>query len=305
MIRKLLFSVLSLALVFGFVACSVEKTSMVTGAYTSNPFMNPVEISAPAGDELSFLLISDEHIGKTSGGASHSLANLYNFMDEQEFPFAVSLGDLTDDGKVTDAVNSFINNMEDRTTNNVFLQCVGNHDRHFYGASYATMLENSHRSMCRYVCGDLSMYVLDNSTRTFTEKQFVWLEEALKADTSRYKIFFAHENLCAGTNVSHSQVMTGFADVSELNKLFSLMDEYKVGLLFTGHSHHGNEIYDSPDGNFHEYNICCFVKTSNVFEPGDIWYKVTVNRTNGKTVVEGYNGTTLTISTKAEFVLPC
>ena len=301
--KRILLSVLVLALTL--VSCSVEKTSMVTGAYSSNPFLNPKELlSAPDGDELSFLIVTDEHIGRTSAGASHNTANLYAFMDEQEFPFAVSLGDLTDDGKMTDAVRSFINNLKDRTTNKAFLQCVGNHDRHTYGSSYATQLENAHESMCRYVCGDLSLYVLDNSTRTFTEKQFAWLEEALKADTSKYKIFFAHENLCAGTNVSHTQVMIGFADVSEINKLFSLMDEYKVGLLFTGHTHHGNEIYNSPNGNYAEYNICAFVKTNSILEPGDKWYRVTVNMTNGKTTVEGFNGTTLNVDTKEYFVLP-
>jgi predicted phosphodiesterase len=299
--RRALFA--SLILVLALVSCNIEKTSMVTGAYSSNPFLTPVEvIPEPAGEEVSFLLISDEHIGRTSGGATHNLTNLYAFMDEEEFPFAVSLGDLTDDGRITDAVSSFINNIEDRT--GCFLQCVGNHDRHTYGSNYATRLENSHLSMCRYVCGDLSMYVLDNSTRTFTEKQFEWLEEALKADTSKYKIFFAHENLCAGTNLSNTQVMIGFADVAELNKMFSLMEKYKVGLLFTGHSHSGNEVCNSPQGNYAEYNICSFVKTTNFFEPGDRWYKVTVNLTNGKTTVKGYNGTTQQVETNKVFNLP-
>ena len=301
--KKFLISAL-LILSLVLVSCSVEKTSMVTGAYKSNPFMVAREIPAPEGDEVSFLLVSDEHIGRTSGGARHNLANLYSFMDEQKFPFAVSLGDLTDDGKVTDAVTSFINNVQTRTTNNTFLQCVGNHDRHTYGSSYATQLESSHMSMCRYVCGDLSMYVLDNSTRTFTERQFMWLEEALKADTSKYKIFFAHENLCAGTNLSNTQVMIGFADVSEINKLFSLMDKYKVGLLLTGHSHSGNEVYDSPDGNYAEYNVCSFVKTDNFFERGDKWYKVTVDFKTGKTVVDGYNASTMKVYTRKEFILP-
>ena len=299
----LCYLILSLVLVSAFVSCSIEKTSMVTGAYKENPFLTPRVIPSTGG-EVSFLLISDEHIGKTTSGASHSLTNLYAYMDEQAFPFAVSLGDLSDDGKLTDAVTSFISNMTNRTTNKIFLQCVGNHDRHEYGSSYASQLENAHMSMCRYVCGDLSMYVLDNSTRTFTEKQFAWLEEALKADTSRYKIFFAHENICAGTDLSHTQVMIGFADVSEMNYLFGLMDEYKVGLLFTGHTHKGDIVYDSPDGNYAEYNICSFVKTNSILEPGDNWYRVTVNMSNGKTVVECYNGTTLKIDTTREFVLP-
>jgi len=287
-----------------FVSCSVERTTMVTGTYTSNPFLNAKEISAPAGDSLSFVLVTDEHIGRTKDGASHNLANLYAFMEARAFPFAVSLGDLSDDGSRNDAVFSFVNNVKGRTGQEVLIQCVGNHDRHTYSNSYASLLEENRESICRYVCNDLSMYVLDNSTRTFTKSQLLWLEEALKADTSKYKIFFAHENLCAGTNLSNTQVMIGFADVSEINKIFSLMDKYKVGLLFTGHSHSGNEVYDSPHGNYAEYNICSFVKTTSVFEPGDMWYTVTVDFSNGKVRVEGYNGTSCQVVNVREFVLP-
>lgn len=300
--RKTLF--LLLIFILCLVSCSVEKTYMVTGPYKSNPFLNAKEVIDVSGEEVSFLLISDEHIGRTSAGATHNLANLYSFMDVQAFPFAVSLGDLSDDGRYTDAVKTFISNIQTRTTKNVFMQCIGNHDRHTYGASYASHLEDQNLSMSRYICGNLSMYVLDNSTRTFTERQFQWLEEALKADTCKYKIFFAHENLCAGANLSNTQVMIGFADVSEMNKFFSLMDKYKVGLLFTGHSHSGNQVFESPAGNYAEYNICSFVKTTSFLEPGDMWYKVTVNRSNGKVTVYGYDGTSVQAKSVKEFMLP-
>ena len=286
------------------VSFSIENNTAVTGTYNANPFLEATAIPSPAGDSLSFLLLSDEHIGQSSGGATHSLTNLYSFMEAGNFLFAVSLGDLSDDGSRSQKVFDFVANVRSRTTENVLIQCVGNHDRHAQSASYADLLESQHLSMHRYVCGDLSMYVLDNSMRTFTRQQFAWLEEALKADTSKYKIFFAHENICAGTNLSNTQFMVGFADVSEMNHLFSLMDTYKVGLVLTGHSHSGNEVYDSPTGNYAEYNICCFVKTTNIFGPGDMWYTVEVNMTGGKVTVRGYNGTTMQQVDAKAFVLP-
>jgi len=284
--------------------CNIERDGTVTDSYSSNPFLDAKVIPAPAGDSLKFLLLSDEHIGRTNNGATHNLANLYAFMEAGGFPFAVSLGDLSDDGRRTQEVYDFISGVKGRTTENLFIQCVGNHDRHAESSSYADLLEEQHVSMCRYVCGNLSMYVLDNSMRTFTKQQFTWLEEALKADTSKYKMFFAHENICAGTNLSNTQVMAGFADVSEMNHLFSLMDKYKVGLILTGHTHSGNEVYDSPSGNYAEYNVCSFVKTTSIFEPGDMWYTLEVDMTNGKVVVRGYNGTSVEhVDTKA-FILP-
>lgn len=298
------FPILLLLLSLLLTCCSIEKDGTVTDAYSSNPFLDAKVIPAPAGDSLSFLLLSDEHIGRTSGGATHNLTNLYSFMDAEGFPFAVSLGDLSDDGRRTQEVFDFVADVSSRTTYNLFIQCVGNHDRHAGTSSYADLLEEEHLSMCRYVCGNLSMYVLDNSMRTFTKKQFAWLEESLKADTSKYKIFLAHENICAGTNLSNTQVMIGFADVSEMNHLFGLMDKYKVGLILTGHSHSGNAVYDSPSGNYAEYNVCSFVKTTNFFEPGDIWYTVEVNMTDGKVVVRGYNGTTKQLVNTKAFILP-
>ena len=296
----LLFLVISLL----SVSCSIEKNTAVTGAYRTNPFLEATVIPCSGEDSLSFLLLSDEHIGQTTGGATHNLANLYAFMEAGSFPFAVSLGDLSDDGSRTPGVFDFVANVRGRTTGNVLVQCVGNHDRHAQSSSYAELLETEHLSMHRYVCGNLSMYVLDNSMRTFTKQQFAWLEEALRADTSKYKIFFAHENICAGTNLSNTQIMVGFADVSEMNRLFSLMERYKVGLLLTGHSHSGNEVYDSPSGNYAEYNICSFVKTTNIFAPGDMWYTVEVNLSDGKAVVRSYNGTSMQKVDTKTFILP-
>ena len=284
------------------VSCILNQES-ISGVYKSNPFLEATDLGS--SDTLTFPVLTDVHILRENRGQgiSHPFEQFFDFCEGKTYPFAVSLGDLSDDGSRSDKVFEFIESLKGVTTGDYVIEVVGNHDRQST-PSYASVLEERKVSMHRYTYGCLSIYALDDSTRTFTSKQLDWLEQALKADTSRYKLFLAHENVCAGGNTTNTLFMSGLADVSEMNRFFSIMETYSVGLLLTGHTHSGNHLYRGTGDKFAELNLASFVATTSRFEPGGYWYEVSINLTNGSVIVDGYNYKTQGKAASWSFVLP-
>ncbi len=300
MIKKIFLSLFLLA----FITSCLLSPNDITNAYTSNPFDKPVLIPNE-NENINFILFTDVHINreKFEKNITHYYDSIYSDLSNNSYDFAVSLGDLSDNGEQSEEVFHFVKTITEKTKYKLMIQCVGNHDRKGSN-SYATLLEKDQKTMCRYRCGNLSIYVLDNSTKTFTNKQFMWLEEALEKDDSKYKIFLAHENIAAGTNFSNTLVMSGFSDIHEMNKLFSLMDKYNVGLIFTGHTHSGNVIYTSPNRKYSEFNCISFVSTLNIFESGGYCYDVQINQTDGSVHINSYNAKNMEKKNTYIFSLP-
>lgn len=301
--------------------------------YEENPFLEAYELTSPAGsekvaeanrkkidaDEVSFIAITDVHIHreKDTSGIVRYDENFFSYAKSKNYDFMVNLGDLTDDGIYDSETESFIKKSIEATDNGWLLYCIGNHDRRIMdspmwkdGVLYTqdgdSLNLTGFASMARYTYGDiLSIYQLDNSMRTFGKQQLIWLEEALKIDKGKYKIFIVHEVATTGGAMDQSLFLFGLGDIDERNRLYRIMTEYDVGLVLSGHHHIGNIEYHMTD-TLGEMNLAAYHrrKTSPIeYESDGFWYDITLNAQNGTVEIDAYNAEDSTLYKRFTFKL--
>ena len=184
-----------------------------THGITDNPFLSPIDLSEPGivivsssesgvvtepygekrkVDDIIFPVVTDVHVGKS--GVRSNREAFYSFLDNGNYSFVISLGDMSDSGDYTkDGTVEFIRKCQ-LLANGHIITTVGNHDRfrhlndHFDSYFGALVPDGHSPRIGRYVYGPLSVYQLDNSARTYSEDQLRGLEEALKTDDSAVKI---------------------------------------------------------------------------------------------------------------------
>ena len=254
-------------------SCTVPGS--ITEGIVSNPFIKAIDLSAPGvlvtgvqngvlighpygterdPDRLLFPFVTDVHTDRKDSYVTEFKDEFIGFLKENDFPFVVCLGDLSDTGDYTeDGTWEFISNAGKHANGN-FIYTIGNHERHIHDAGfwddYSRILvpEGYSPRMARYEYGPLSIYKLDDSTRVYGKAQLEYLETALAEDDSPYKIFIAHINNTTGGYPDQSMIITGLADIAERNRIYRLMDQYGVSLLLTGHHHRGNIAYRLGEG---------------------------------------------------------
>lgn len=280
-----------------------------THGIADNPFLSPIDLTEPGVvivsssesglitepygekrdvDDIIFPVITDVHVGKS--GVRPNREAFYDFLDNGEYPFAISLGDMSDSGDYTkDGTVEFIRKCQ-LLANGHIITTVGNHDRfrhlndHFDSYFGALVPDGHSPRIGRYVYGPLSIYQLDNSARTYGEDQLRWLEEALKTDDSAVKIIVAHENHMSGGALDGALFMTGITDIWERNELLRLMTTYGVSLMLTGHYHDGG-LYRM--GAVSEYNLMTLTGKITPYRDGH-WYTVEVDLNDNEIRVTSY-----------------
>ena len=307
--------ILLLALSILFLSsCMVPESNF--NSFGSNPFLEPrVTVES---DSSSFVFFTDTHIGrdKKFKDVKYYHENFYEFLEEGNYAAVVSGGDMADDGAVTEELYSFLNNVRATSSgSSLYLETIGNHDRHQYDykaedmmsfwynsvfgsdlhSTYADKLEEGLGSYTtgRYLVktpeGDLSLYILDTSTRSFSRTQLVWLEEALEKDSSKYKILVSHTNIITGGEGDMSAIITGMGDEGEIARFLDIAHKGGVSLVLSGHHHKGNILYGG-EGGYAEFNGASYHGRDSVFESGAWWY--TVNFKGTYITIEGYDGAT-------------
>lgn len=239
---------------------------------TENPFIEAIDLSEPGvmvtgtdedglltvpygevreGGRLIFPVVTDVHAGKR--GVNDNQSAFYSFLEENDFPFVICLGDISNNGDYTeDGTVGFISGCLERANGN-FLYAIGNHDRFMHDARhfdrfFSALVPSGHNPRIgRYVFGPVSIYKLDNSIRAYGSVQLGWLEEALRQDTNPVKILVAHVNHMSGGTAGETLYMTGITDIYERNDLLRIMDENDVSLMLTGHHHDGGYYRISDD----------------------------------------------------------
>ena len=289
-------------------ACSLE---FGIGQLGKNPFEDPVDLSekweigypadgvlqmeraenaSPSGDAITFPFVTDVHLRRENehGNITHYHEEFKAFLHNGGFPFVVCLGDLMDNGsffqdtQATDYIREVGN-----LANGNFIYTVGNHDLHSESRKSFSRLwsdrygEGESATMKHFVYGDLSIYMLDNASRTFGADQLGYLESALKADTRPYRILIAHENVFTGGVFDQTLAIFG-AHMREANRLARIAAENGVSLILTGHHHKGDITYQMKG--FAEYNAAAAHRhdTFMDLESRGYWYTVEIDPDAGE-----------------------
>lgn len=223
-----------------------------------------IPISLTPGSLISIPLITDVHVGRSDSGVEElDYEAFLSFLEKGDYPFLINLGDLVDQGRLDNSEIIRFYSLVANKVNGNHIYVIGNHELHDESPErFDTLLSAMHPGketarMARYTFGPLSIYKLDNSLGAFGKEQLEYLEETLRKDESKYKIFIAHVNVATGRTGDHSFVITGMSDQREVHRIMRLMDEYGVSLLLTGHHHKGNIEYHYTES-AGEFNAASF-----------------------------------------------
>ncbi len=264
--------------------------------FTSNPFLKKTWISEDTitTDTISFSVTTDNHFDREN--CTWYNENYYSFLDSKDYPFAISLGDITDTGVFVDSALEFVEEVKKRTSDKFFTTCVGNHDRHSVDSRWDNGKEVEYETAGCYYYGKtengdplLAIYKLDNSYDCITNTEFEYFEEALKKETARYRMIIIHENVSTGNVIGPTLVLFGLSS-QETNRLYRIMTENNVGLILSGHNHIGNVEYHLSE-NLGELNMAAYHRKNNALlnmESPGYFYDFTLNTKTGCVVISGY-----------------
>ncbi len=264
--------------------------------FTSNPFLKKTWISEDTitTDTISFSVTTDNHFDREN--CTWYNENYYSFLDSKDYPFAISLGDITDTGVFVDSALEFVEEVKKRTSDKFFTTCVGNHDRHSVDSRWDNGKEVEYETAGCYYYGKtengdplLAIYKLDNSYDCITNTEFEYFEEALKKETARYRMIIIHENVATGNTLGPTLVLFGLSS-QETNRLYRIMTENNVGLILSGHNHIGNVEYHLSE-NLGELNMAAYHRKNNALlnmESPGYFYDFTLNTKTGCVVISGY-----------------
>lgn len=290
--RKFIF--LSLIALLCITSCSAPVFNPFL--FTTNPFLDNVTTISPgyiSSGKISFSVTTDNHFDRADSTWYNE--NYYSFLTSRKYPFALSLGDLTDTGVFTEEALKFVDNVEERTELGFFTTCVGNHDRHFVDSRWDGGDVVYETAGCYYYGTTedgnplLAIYKLDNSYDCITNTEFEYLEEALRKEKARYRIIIIHENVSTGNTLGPTLVLFGLSS-AETNRLYKIMSENGVGLILSGHNHIGNVEYHLSE-TLGELNLAAYHRKNNAFlnmESPGYFYDFTLDTETGEVVIKGY-----------------
>ena len=291
-------------------ACNLEdafyKTSLTNN---ENPFLTNVYTidATTTTNETEFAIVTDVHLGRELkyDGIKRYDDNFETFLSDYaktngDFVALLSLGDLVDEQEPVNAtVNSFIQRFS-KYCSNRFIEMIGNHDTHVVSSQE---WENSNpnlpgityyaKRMCTIKCGEISIYITNNSRRLFGAQQLQYLEEALKQDPNEIKIVLAHEVVMSGGAADQTLILFGDPDIYERSNFARIMEENNVALVLTGHTHKGDVTYKYKEKTY-EMNLCAYHAREMALdlESKGNWYTLSFDTANKKIVIKTYLAST-------------
>ncbi len=290
--RKILFVLLIAALMV--TSCSAPVFNPFQ--FTTNPFLKENWISEETimDKTVSFSVTTDNHFDRADSEWYNE--EYYSFLDSRKYPFAISLGDITDTGVMVENARSFAEEVKERTTLKFFTTCVGNHDRHTVSDVWDSGEDEMFTTAGRYYYGKtsdgrplLAIYKLDNSYDCITDREFEYFEEALKEETALYRMIIIHENVSTGNTLGPTLVLFGLSS-AETNRLYRIMSQNNVGLILSGHNHIGNVEYHFSE-TLGELNLAAYHKKKNAvlnMESPGYFYDFTLDTETGDVTISGY-----------------
>jgi 3',5'-cyclic AMP phosphodiesterase CpdA len=233
------------ALPLSAASCSVD----IFGLFASNDYDARLEdrdtfhllaeedraLSIPAGEEYSFVVLTDTHI---EDGNDQGLGGLIGVIDRDDAGtddrFVVITGDITQNGKRED-VECFINFVKE-LKNKKGIPCypvLGNHDIYFNNWRNWRDLIGSSCYRAGASMSGTTLFILDSANASFGFRQLDWLERELGKTNGRV-FLFTHANFFV-KDMGFAD-MQQFTDMRERARVVSLLAG-RADAVFSGHLH--------------------------------------------------------------------
>ena len=247
-------NLLSLVLVLLVVcsSCDLSMLQILDGEKASED-TNTFIISEEYENASSFtmLLTSDQHFNREDSGVYYEEDLFLHWVStyqsehpdtdrETHLTLMVSLGDITDNSKAEE-FQKFVLFKNKLAGQGIATYVVkGNHDIRPGTnciADWRTYV--GQYSYQAFAYKGVSFYLLNSAARTLGRIQMQELQEAVKLDDKRPKLFFSHVPLYG----KPFMLYTVMCDTQERDNLIHLMINNKVGLFLAGHHHQGDVLY--------------------------------------------------------------
>jgi predicted phosphodiesterase len=224
---------LSLAISVIFASCTRTEDDGVTSNGRFSQSMNwnnthPSKEVVVSSDDYSILSVGDSHTGGTK-----NLDTFLHIAKEKKASAIVMAGDLTTGSSSDYPV--FDHHLKTENSLPAFL-VAGNHDLHFEGWKefYSRFGSSTYTFTIKTpVASDLCI-CLETGGGTLGDKQLDWLTGLLKTMRPNYRrcIIFTHNNFFRTRHTDSTNPLT-----EEVSELMSLIAEYHVNMVVTGHDH--------------------------------------------------------------------
>lgn len=204
-------------------------------------FQTAVAPDAP----FSFIVLSDTQSNPINVARQAALAYA------QRPHFTLVTGDLVSKGTEKELWNNhFFRNMQELNTHVPLVPCLGNHDEDSpYYYNYFALPDPEYYYKLSY--GNLDVFILDSQRPLQKEsEQYLWLESALSASTSTWKIVALHKAAYSSDEDDYGdtkETRTMYGDI-RLRALSALYEQYHVDIAWCGHIHSYERTYPLIQG---------------------------------------------------------
>lgn len=245
-----------LLLLLLFSSCDLSGLQILEGQKASeerNTFIIDEPVVIPSS--FSLLLTTDQHFIRKDSGVYYETEAFFIWVEEYQnehttsdsdlqLTHMISMGDITENSQVEEFLlfADFAHRLDSLGISTT-LALKGNHDIRPGTNSLAdwkTHVEKySPYSYHAFVHKGVSFYLLDTANRTLGRIQMQELQEAVKKDDKRPKLFFSHMPLYGKPFLPY----TVLSDSQERESLIRLMVENKGLLFLAGHHHQGDILH--------------------------------------------------------------
>ncbi|MEO0082272.1 MAG: metallophosphoesterase [candidate division WOR-3 bacterium] len=188
------------------------------------PWPEPVEVSR---DSFCFAVFGDPQVGSDG---KHLLGRFREDIGPKHISFFCVLGDLTNDA--TEQEVTTIRAALD-SVGVPYYATIGNHDL-YQKEGWQRFRDNFGPSCYSVTIADrLKLIFLDTAEGTVGERQFAWLEQELSKSRSCRKVVCTHFPCYDGI----TPTMWRMASTAERLRLESMLSEYRVHAIVSGHIH--------------------------------------------------------------------
>ncbi|MCX6723591.1 MAG: metallophosphoesterase [Candidatus Staskawiczbacteria bacterium] len=231
---KITAGIFCLFFVVVFIALSVRHYTVVPANEIQAGDWNHKQIAKiqqSQSDKFRFAVLSDSHVNPENGGNSATLRKILQKVDENNYSFAIDVGDL-EVGSANNSPPFFYNLIKNEKT--PFLVDVGNHDlTRDEGKYYLNTFGNFYYSFSN---GNSLFIVANDANGAVGAEQMLWLGQQLKKNYS-HKFVFMHIPFYDPRQGTHHDLDALSNNSPEVQKLSSLMEKYKPNVVFFGHIH--------------------------------------------------------------------
>ncbi len=193
-----------------------------------NDSINSTALQPPAVDnssDYSFAVVGDTHYYESNPRYLNKIAANRSYLG---ISFIIVLGDLTQAG-TKDQYDYFYN---DYSTCPIPVYVIpGNHD--LYNNGYEHYKKLFGPTVYHFKIGDTLFVFLDTANGTLGDKQILWLETLLQANSHKTKLIFTHYSFFD----REMQSPTSYGIPEEAYRIFDLFDRQNVDSVYSGHLH--------------------------------------------------------------------